>query len=603
MTAFGRALIAFVILILLFVAGGGWLSIRFFQDIQAQSRTEIYRRLAVELGGNIESSLAIGLPLQDLASLQGILNDSRARAPSVATISVYDVAGIVRFGTNQGNVGQQTGWPSGAALDSGDLRTLMQGDELVVIQPVRGAFGEAAGAVALRVPQARALEERRLSVVRLTRDTVIIGCIAVLAAALAATAEAWRRSRRLDILRSALMGLLEGERPSSPPLLVNIADRIALLQSGPSEAPAPAAAEAAIRDATMAQLARDRALRLGAIMVLILSAAAGSLIWTVYAQVERTVPSLVAEQARLAGHGVAAQIERALSYGIPIDRLVGLDVLLSRTVADNKGFERLEVTSPEGRVLYSSDATKAIAPGTEQFALPIGRAGDGAGNLVVTRRAALPGDMMMPLLRDLAWLTLALLIIGLEAVALGLLRLGNLSLASAYRVMGMAGAGDFRFLASTSADDDATGVVAAINAVTRWACRRQGGALAQRVVMDDRPHRKRLCLFGSCLALTLWVCALLHSRGMPGGLPVEWMPPVMLGTAAILYQIWSLRQVRWGVLTVLRTVLLAVLAGICLGLGFGEGMTLGGQMVLGAVIALPGAILLLGRSRRTAGAV
>ncbi|MFV3130810.1 hypothetical protein [Niveispirillum sp. KHB5.9] len=604
MTAFGRALTAFVLLVLLFVAGGGLLSVRFFQDAQSQTQVETFRRLATGLGTNIESGLALGLPLEELPGLQGLLERTRRLAPSVSAITVYDVGGEVRFSTNPSDVGWKTQWPSGTALEQDAQIVLDREDELVVIQPIHGAFGENVGAVSLRVPQVQAREDNHVALMQLARNIVAIGCVALLVAGLTGLAEAWRRARRLGLLRASLIGALDGG--AVPDWLDPLSRRIMALRARTEGEVIPVAAERpATSVAPLRELARARSLRLGVALLTILAAAGGALVWTVYQQMERSVPPLITERARLTGYSIVGQIERALSFGIPFDRLVGVEPLLAAAVEAEDGFIRAEVAAPDGRVLYSY--TDPHMPdqveNAERFSLAIVAGGRNVGSLKVARTRDVTGSMLLPLLRNLALLALAILLIGLEAVALGLMRLGNLSLAAVYRVAALAGAGDFRFLAAPGPDDDAISVVAAVNAVIRWARGQMGlEGEGERLAVRDLPQRRRLCLFGLCVGL---VPLSLSSWQMLAAGRSDQTPFLLLALVPGIAAALLLLRGLWGVLPwweLARTLLLAMLAGAILCLCLGPTLGPQGLALLGVGLGLLGGLPLLAARDRTTGA-
>ena len=83
------------------------------------------------------------------------------------------------------------------------------------------------------------------------------------------------------------------------------------------------------------------------------------------------------------GRNVAQTLERALDYGIPLDRLYAVEPFLDQVLRDNGDVAALEVQDAAGAVLYA--ATRDAGPADEEAPIVLDLAQDGAvvGALVV----------------------------------------------------------------------------------------------------------------------------------------------------------------------------------------------------------------------------
>lgn len=99
---------------------------------------------------------------------------------------------------------------------------------------------------------------------------------------------------------------------------------------------------------------RPYALRLTLLSGLLLFLAVGGLLWAAH----RTVaPLLVAEMQKnsaAVGRSVVKQFAGAVASGIPLPKLAGVDEMLAAVIGDNPSLNAIEVTDPQGRVLFTS---------------------------------------------------------------------------------------------------------------------------------------------------------------------------------------------------------------------------------------------------------
>lgn len=96
--------------------------------------------------------------------------------------------------------------------------------------------------------------------------------------------------------------------------------------------------------------------RLFALALLVLTVPMG-LIWGVTQDVfEQGMAPELDRKAAVVGHDLADQLERAVGYGIPVDRLVGVEDFFAPVLQANEELRYLAVTDAEGRVLFLSGA-------------------------------------------------------------------------------------------------------------------------------------------------------------------------------------------------------------------------------------------------------
>lgn len=99
---------------------------------------------------------------------------------------------------------------------------------------------------------------------------------------------------------------------------------------------------------------RSYSLRLTLLSGLLLFLAVAGLLWAAH----RTVaPLLVAEMQKnsaAVGRSVVKQFSAAVASGIPLAKLAGVDEMLDGVIGDNPSLNAIEVTDPQGRMLFTS---------------------------------------------------------------------------------------------------------------------------------------------------------------------------------------------------------------------------------------------------------
>ncbi|PWC52495.1 MFS transporter [Azospirillum sp. TSO22-1] len=99
---------------------------------------------------------------------------------------------------------------------------------------------------------------------------------------------------------------------------------------------------------------RALVLRLTVVTVAVLLLAAGGASWLTLSRFDAVFQPELARKADMVGTQLAAQIDRGLGYGIPLDRMPGLDRLFQEEEQRHADIAYLAASDPQGRVLASS---------------------------------------------------------------------------------------------------------------------------------------------------------------------------------------------------------------------------------------------------------
>lgn len=168
-------------------------------------------------------------------------------------------------------------------------------------------------------------------------------------------------------------------------------------------------------------------------------------------------------------HSAAGQIERALSLGIPLREIRGMDTFLSQLLAENGEIASFSVLDAAGRRVFHA----GVPPGGKaDVRIPIQIDGKPAASLVAEQRGggleriyeAAQGDLIVALLVALfASYELIYFLVGRFFLA---------PLALADEIVERVGAGDFRHVALDAAGGEIGHLLAALNRVNRQITRR-----------------------------------------------------------------------------------------------------------------------------------
>ncbi|HYD69868.1 hypothetical protein [Azospirillum sp.] len=141
--------------------------------------------------------------------------------------------------------------------------------------------------------------------------------------------------------------------------------------------------------------------RLAALLALALLAGALVALDAGRAVVDGTLRPELAETAELIGANVAQQIDRALTLGVPLDGLVGVEELFAEVVAGNPLVEAMTLRDGGGRVLaahrsdLAADVTATVPVGGGRASLLVGLRAPDAGSGALWLRLALVAAVVL----------------------------------------------------------------------------------------------------------------------------------------------------------------------------------------------------------------
>lgn len=187
------------------------------------------------------------------------------------------------------------------------------------------------------------------------------------------------------------------------------------------------------------------------------------------------VATLAASRANLApeisrkgeavGRSLVVQMERAVGYGIPLDRLAGMGEFLQGAIAENPDILYLAVVDPAGRTLHSARnahydgrlITQPAAwrnPDVPLIELPVRSAGRTIGQLVIAQDPDMLLRIYLAAQRNLAIALVIGLFLAVEVIVYLTGRTVLEPLRQADRLMAQAAAGDFTRTAADPGDDE-----------------------------------------------------------------------------------------------------------------------------------------------------
>lgn len=153
-------------------------------------------------------------------------------------------------------------------------------------------------------------------------------------------------------------------------------------------------------------------------IALILCAALAAIGLAAHKAVERTIVPAIAAQAESVGRSAAALVENAVSAGVPLDKLVGVDSYLDALEKANVELADLRLVTPDGRVLgHAGTPPQAANPPTVITAITA-RSGLPLASLIITIDPGVVSAQVHALLVDVAFIGLVSLLVALELVAL-----------------------------------------------------------------------------------------------------------------------------------------------------------------------------------------
>ena len=243
-------------------------------------------------------------------------------------------------------------------------------------------------------------------------------------------------------------------------------------------------------DASTADYARSISRRIHALTLFILLAALiGFSLFAMQAFETRMAPEIGKKSATI-GRILAAQIERAVGYGIPFAKLVGMGPFLASVFPDNPEVAYLLVADATGAILYAAgpgaaegqaalagssaamphpeDAIPIRSVGTFYDTALIMKRGDNPiGALHIGVRQSFVRGQLAEIIYDVLTVLVVALLVAFEMVAvLVALRVAR-PMARAERLLERLRCGDFRYDGNGSKGDEVGRFTAALAAVTR----------------------------------------------------------------------------------------------------------------------------------------
>ncbi|CAA7619515.1 Major facilitator superfamily permease [Candidatus Terasakiella magnetica] len=195
------------------------------------------------------------------------------------------------------------------------------------------------------------------------------------------------------------------------------------------------------------------------------------------------------KKAETVGRDLAASIERAVGYGIPVDHLVGMDEFFTPVLRSNPEIRYLAVTNRDGRILYLTGARRevlepfyAVADFDDDaervrksnlgdfvdLAQPISGKNGRVGHLHVGIDDGFVRGRLMEIVIDIAVVTLGALLVAVEILLFVVL----VNVIGPMREVGMVidrvRRGDFSHVSGSGSDDEVGHFVSGFNAALRY---------------------------------------------------------------------------------------------------------------------------------------
>lgn len=238
-------------------------------------------------------------------------------------------------------------------------------------------------------------------------------------------------------------------------------------------------------------LDRSRPLLIRLLLLAVLVVLAPVALMSLHA-VYRLEPGLTPEmdkKAAIVGRDMAAQVERAVGYGIPIDRLVGVEDFFAPVMAANPEIRYLAVTDRLGRVLYLSGVAKdEIEPSYRNtdfeiseslrkanvgayvdVALPVSARGERLGQVHVGMGADYILGRLVEIFKDVAMVLIVALVVSYEMLLFVVTYNISAPMKLAAQLMERGRRGDFTHVAEITSGDEVGRFVRALNAAIRAA--------------------------------------------------------------------------------------------------------------------------------------
>ena len=452
-----------------------------------------------DIGHSIESSLALGLAVDSLPGVNATLQARTLRDPGVLSIEMFDERGTVLYSSDESLRGDLVSkeWASAWKLADQPVWARVEHDAQVVGVRVDDVLGQAVGSLALRYTRDAFDRDVRAMAVRIAglcaATLLLVSCSGTVLAVIL-TRRLRTRLQRMQLTledsspeahvgtdRSAAN--LTGTAVSAFRAVAAATREIRQIETESHLSPeranrqqtgaAPAAPTPDVADPGAAaaddpqQPYRGVILRLAALTAVLLLLAQGVVSYVLVITFEDSLLPEVRHKAEVAGELVTDQIGYALSLGIPLDELVGMDQFLQGVLARNPDFTYLAVTTPDGAARYAQGTPASPSRDAEALRLPILAAGGTAGFLHVEVREGAVRSELAGLRLDIATAFLITLLVGIELlVAFVVVRIsGPIRLTD--RLIGLGAKGEFLFRIGVRNRDEVGHVARAYNGLVR----------------------------------------------------------------------------------------------------------------------------------------
>ncbi len=153
-------------------------------------------------------------------------------------------------------------------------------------------------------------------------------------------------------------------------------------------------------------------------IAIILCGALAVIGWGAREAVERTIVPAIAAQAQSVGRSAAALVEDAVTSGVPIDKLVGVNAYLDDLRRANVELAEMVLITPSGKILGRSGAPPAGIDPPKVTTAVTARSGVPLASLIITIDPSVVSAQVTALLVDVAFIGMVALLVALELVAL-----------------------------------------------------------------------------------------------------------------------------------------------------------------------------------------
>ncbi|OZA00581.1 MAG: hypothetical protein B7X99_03630, partial [Rhizobiales bacterium 17-65-6] len=153
-------------------------------------------------------------------------------------------------------------------------------------------------------------------------------------------------------------------------------------------------------------------------IAVVLCAALAAIGFAAHSAVERTIVPAIAAQAESVGRSAAALIENAVTAGVPLDKLVGVNAYLDGLERANVELADLKLVTPDGRILGHAGTPPADPDPPTVITSVTARSGIPLASLIITIDPGVVSSQVHALLVDVAFIGLVSLLVALELVAL-----------------------------------------------------------------------------------------------------------------------------------------------------------------------------------------